>query len=179
MSNPFASIPTRSGGPVLSLSELRAFDPRAKERGGESDFCCPLCGSGKPVDQAHRSLGVNLTNGAWYCHRCDQSGKLSDFWTEKLADRPQGRRAPVRKPLALPPLARRDDAPPPDLPAPIEDRFSPLARRAKPTSPGVACRLRCVRRRACATRVTGGGGPPCCSPSWTPPGMRSPRRAGI
>jgi len=120
-------LTTGTGGPVLSLADLRAFDPRAKERSGESDFCCPLCGSGKPVDQEHRSLGVNLENGAWHCHRCDQSGKLFDFWTEKPLTRPLARRVPIRKPLTLPPLARRNDAPPPDLPAPIEDRFLPLA----------------------------------------------------
>lgn len=102
--------PTHSG-PVLSLSELWAFDPRAKERAGESDFCCPLCGNGKPVDQSHRSLSVNLENGAWKCHRCDQSGKLSDFWTERPVVRFQTRRTAHRKPLTLPPLASRDDPP--------------------------------------------------------------------
>ena len=120
---------TKSGGPVLSLSELRAFDPRAKERTGESDFCCPLCGNGKPVDQAHRSLSVNLENGAWNCHRCDQKGKLHEFWTDPL---PQTagttyRRRPAVKPLSLPPLASRNDAPPSDLPAPVSERFLPLA----------------------------------------------------
>ena len=120
-------VTTQSGGLVLSLSELRTFDPRAKERPGESDFCCPLCGDGKPVDQAHRALSVNLESGVWHCHRCGQGGKMREFWTEKPLDRPQGRRPSVRKPLVLPPLARRDDAPPLNLPAPIADRFPTLA----------------------------------------------------
>ena len=118
---------TKSGGPVLSLSELRVFDPRAPERAGESDFCCPLCGDGKPVDQAHRSLSVNLESGAWHCHRCEQSGKLREHWTD-LPPRstvPSARRPAAN--LVLPPLARRDDAPPADLPAPIADRFPALA----------------------------------------------------
>ncbi len=123
------SIPVANhGGPVLSLLELRAFDPRAKERPGESDFCCPLCGDGKPVDQAHRSLSVNLESGAWNCHRCEQKGKLREFWTDP---QPQPgaasyRRRPAPKPLILPPLATRTDAPP-HLPTPISERFPCLA----------------------------------------------------
>ena len=124
-----SNLTTKAGNPVLSLSELRAFDSRAKERPGESDFCCPFCGNGKPVDQAHRSLSVNLENGAWNCHRCDQKGKLKEFWTEMpLADTGgTRRRAPsTPKPLKLPPLARRDDAPPPEF-IPIAERCLPLA----------------------------------------------------
>jgi len=118
---------TKNGGPVLSLDELRAFDPRAPERPGECDFCCPLCGGAHPVDQAHRSLSVNLESGAWHCHRCEQSGKLREHWTERPPDRLQARRAPSQKPLRLPPLAARNDAPPPDLPLPIADRYPALA----------------------------------------------------
>jgi len=125
------STTSKSGSPVLSLSELRAFDPRAKERAGESDFCCPLCGDGKPVDQAHRSLSVNLENGVWHCHRCDQNGKLFDFWTERPAggreqNRSYPRRMPARKPLTLPPLASCA-APPEALPVPIAQRLPMLA----------------------------------------------------
>lgn len=132
MSNSTLPQTTKSGNPVLSLADLHAFDPCAKERSGESDFCCPLCGNGKPVDHAHRSLGVNLGDGpkkgAWECHRCGQSGKLSDFWTERPAFSPAARKpTPARKPLRMPAFAARDDAPPPDPPPSIADRFPALA----------------------------------------------------
>ncbi len=67
--------------PRLSLRELEDFDDRApmwykKER----RFCCPLeeC-SDHRVDAAHRSLSVNTEVGSWYCHRCGQSGLLTEY----------------------------------------------------------------------------------------------------
>ena len=124
-------VTTQSGGLVLSLSDLRAFDPRAKERPGESDFCCPSCGDGKPVDQAHRALSVNLETGLWKCQRCEKSGKLREFWTERppAGPRQAGRRRPAQrqKPLVLPSLAGRGGAPPIGLSLPIAEYFPPLA----------------------------------------------------
>ena len=131
MSTVTMAAATRSGDPILSLEDLRTFDPHAPERTVESDFCCPLCGPDKPVDRAHRALSVNMKSGAWHCHRCEQSGKLREFWTERppVWREPIGcrRSAPLRQPLALPPLADRRDAPPVDLPLPIAGCFPPLA----------------------------------------------------
>lgn len=76
--------PMPSGSPVLSLQELEAFDPRALQGGGEGRFLCPLCGQGKPKDAAHRSLTMNVRNGAWQCFRCAARGKLREMWDERL-----------------------------------------------------------------------------------------------
>jgi hypothetical protein len=71
---------------VLTLAELRTADPLAQEREGETRFCCPLCGSGKPVDNAHRSLSANLKTGVWKCHRCEEGGVLLEFRTERTEE---------------------------------------------------------------------------------------------
>ena len=114
---------------ALSLAEIRAFDPGAPDRAGEADFCCPLCGNGKLIDAAHRCLGVNMTSGAWKCHRCDKKGKLREFWTDlpPAAKTHTFRRRPAPRPLILPPLADRRDAPPADPGDPLSDRFPALA----------------------------------------------------
>ena len=123
------SLTLTTADEALSLAELRTFDPRAPDRAGEADFCCPLCGNGKPVDAAHRCLGVNMQSGAWKCHRCDQKGKLREFWTDPQPFTPgtRARRRPSVKPLSLPPLADRSDDPPPDPGAPLADQFPALA----------------------------------------------------
>lgn len=77
--------------PALSLADLEAFDPGHKRRDRESDCCCPLCGQGKRVDAAHRSLSYNGQTGAWRCARCGAKGLLREFWT-----RPQDRPAPLK-----------------------------------------------------------------------------------
>lgn len=64
---------------MLSMADLEQFDPRSPARSGERRFCCPLCGSSKPVDAAHRSLAVNTQTGAYMCHRCRHSGVLREF----------------------------------------------------------------------------------------------------
>lgn len=120
----------KSGIPVLSLEDLRAFDPYAPERTGENDFCCPLCGNGKPVDQAHRALSVNLESGAWHCHRCEHSGKLREFWTERppIGHGPAGRRPALRrKPLTLPPAAAQSNVLPGSVYQSIAERSLALA----------------------------------------------------
>ena len=67
----------------LFLAELEAFDPHAPAAPSERRFCCPLCGQGKPKDSAHRSMNVNIKNGAFICQRCDARGKLADFWENR------------------------------------------------------------------------------------------------
>jgi predicted RNA-binding Zn-ribbon protein involved in translation (DUF1610 family) len=74
---------TTNTASALSLADLEAFDPRAPCRERERRFLCPLCGDGKPKDQAHRSLTANLQSGAWNCKRCGATGKLTDFWQER------------------------------------------------------------------------------------------------
>jgi len=70
----------------FSIADLENFDEGAARGGGhgaERRFLCPLCGIGKPRDSAHRSLCANTQNGAWNCKRCQATGKLTDFWTER------------------------------------------------------------------------------------------------
>ena len=67
--------------PILTLTDLEAFDLRAPSGGRERRFCCPLptC-AGKPMDAAHRTLSLNVGTGAWVCYRCGGSGKLREHW---------------------------------------------------------------------------------------------------
>jgi len=92
---------------ALSLADLQAFDPNHKRRDGETDCCCPLCGTGKKVDAAHRSLSYNAQTGAWRCHRCHAKGKLREFWTEMkdatATSRRERDRQRIRRALQLPP----------------------------------------------------------------------------
>ncbi|HEX8465541.1 MAG TPA: toprim domain-containing protein [Abditibacterium sp.] len=74
--------------PKLSLRDLESIDPRASglavgQGGGEQRFLCPLCGQGKAKDAAHRSLSLNPQSGLWRCHRCGESGKVSEAWEER------------------------------------------------------------------------------------------------
>lgn len=74
--------------PKLSLRDLETIDPRASgvsvgQGGGEQRFLCPLCGQGKAKDAAHRSLSLNPQSGLWRCHRCGESGKVSEAWEER------------------------------------------------------------------------------------------------
>ncbi len=68
---------------MLSLAELRAFDPKytATKRGYR--FCCPMCGSNKPKNVQHRSLWVDSKTGGWNCHRCLEKGLLFEWWQVK------------------------------------------------------------------------------------------------
>lgn len=68
---------------MLSLAELRAFDPKAKTTSKNYRFCCPMCGSNKPKDVHHRSLWVDSSTGVWNCHRCNQKGLLFEWWQVK------------------------------------------------------------------------------------------------
>lgn len=104
----------------FDLRELEEFDPQSSTRSGASSgrerrFLCPLCGDGKPRDAAHRSVCVNLQNGAWNCKRCKATGKLTDFWQERPKSNPQqisremSRRQVVRA-FTLPESPRKEPA---------------------------------------------------------------------
>ncbi len=72
----------------LSLRDIENFDPRASglsigQGRGEQRFLCPLCGESKAKDAAHRSLSLNPQSGLWRCHRCGESGKVSEAWEER------------------------------------------------------------------------------------------------
>jgi hypothetical protein len=71
----------------ISLQDLEAFDPRAPIGGKERRFCCPLCGSQKRIDAAHRSLSVNMESGAWECHRCGAAGVVVERQAERRSSR--------------------------------------------------------------------------------------------
>jgi Toprim-like len=68
---------------ALSIADLEAYDPHPTGRGFERRFLCPECGHGKPRDTAHRSMAANMETGAYNCHRCKASGKLTDFWQDR------------------------------------------------------------------------------------------------
>ena len=69
---------TKDGRLVLSLMDLKDFDPQAP-----ANRCwCPLCGVDKPRDGAHRSLSFDAATGKWKCFRCGAGGVLREFWRE-------------------------------------------------------------------------------------------------
>jgi Toprim-like len=65
----------------LSLVDLETHDPYAPNCSIERDFLCPFpdC-TDKQIGSQHRSLSVNAETGLFTCHRCNQSGKLREFW---------------------------------------------------------------------------------------------------
>ena len=65
---------------VLTLADLELNDPRSPNGRKQRRFLCPLCGSSKPRDSAHRSLCFNTETGAWICHRCGERGLLGEYW---------------------------------------------------------------------------------------------------
>ncbi|HEX2949146.1 MAG TPA: toprim domain-containing protein [Armatimonadota bacterium] len=81
----------------LSLTELESYDP-ANRHGSEWRFCCPLpaCAD-KRVSRDHRSISVNMSSGAWHCHRCGASGLLREWHTERRAYSPTPMKLRSRK----------------------------------------------------------------------------------
>lgn len=81
-----ALVKPLAAGVALDLQTLESFDAGGG-RGAATNrrFCCPLCGTEKPRDAAHRCLSLDA-RGLWNCKRCGASGKLRDFW-EKRDDR--------------------------------------------------------------------------------------------
>ena len=71
----------------LSLADLERGDPRARSGGRERRFRCPLdaC-DGATYRGPAQPLVVDMTTGAWMCHRCNSSGLLTDFRTHRPAD---------------------------------------------------------------------------------------------
>ena len=71
----------------LSLADLEANDPRGQSRGNTRRFRCPLdtC-DGATYRGPAQPLAVNMTTGAWMCHRCGSSGLLTDDRTHRPAD---------------------------------------------------------------------------------------------
>ena len=71
----------------LSLADLEANDPRGQSRGNTRRFRCPLdaC-DGATYRGPAQPLAVNMTTGAWMCHRCGSSGLLTDYRTHRPAD---------------------------------------------------------------------------------------------
>jgi hypothetical protein len=71
----------------ISSTYLRRHDPQFWDRGREQRFVCPFCGLGKPMDNNHRSLCLNLLTNAWVCHRCRAKGKLVAEGAEVIEER--------------------------------------------------------------------------------------------
>lgn len=97
----------RDASPVLTLAELQSFDPEGQHHRGR--YLCPLpgCGEGKPRDNAHRSLKVELRGGMdqglWHCHRCGHGGRLREFWAPLPPSRQARERLRARRATTLPP----------------------------------------------------------------------------
>ena len=68
---------------ALSLADLESFDSTSPQRQGERRFLCPLCGTDKPKNAAHRSFCLNSSNGLYHCKRCNSKGRLEEFWPDK------------------------------------------------------------------------------------------------
>lgn len=100
---------------MLSLADLQAYDPGAKGAGQNRRYLCPECGADKPRDDAHRSLVVDFTTGAFTCHRCKLSGKLTDWWKDRPSPSPAERsRLAARR--AFEPAPQTAPLPPPEAP---------------------------------------------------------------
>jgi len=106
------------GRPTLSLADLEGFDPRAPDRRPERRFCCPLCGTAKPIDETHRCLSLKVETGVWHCHRCDASGVLREKWTP--LPRRARQRVVLRRAFALP---ERREEPPTEKAATLQARL--------------------------------------------------------
>jgi hypothetical protein len=113
----------------LSLADLEAFDPRPSSHGAERRYCCPLADcAAKPVDREHRSLSVNVTTGAWLCHRCGGRGLLAEHRVERSRQARSGRqraRDGLRRAFRVPDRP----APPPEQATAPADGPSPRWRR--------------------------------------------------
>lgn len=120
-----------SSRPTLSLAELEAFDPRAPDRRPERRFCCPLCGTAKPVDAAHRSLSLNMETGAWHCYRCGASGVLREKWTP-LPPRARQRVA-LRRAFSVP---ERREGPSTEKATTLQDRMKEARPQPLQGTPG-------------------------------------------
>jgi len=60
------------------MDGLQSFDSGHRQ-GKWSRHCCPFCGNAKPIDAAHRSLGLDPRTGFYKCFRCASKGRLGDF----------------------------------------------------------------------------------------------------
>ncbi len=67
----------------LSLADLERNDPTARDHGTERRYLCPLPACADHQRPAsHRSLSLNAGTGVWHCHRCHESGLLTDYQTD-------------------------------------------------------------------------------------------------
>lgn len=101
----------------LSLADLEIFDSKAPAGKKDRRFCCPICGTSKPLDEEHRSLSVNVETGAWQCHRCKATGLILEKQkrSHDYQDSPRRRqRAALDAAFGLHPSRSKPNAPDPD-----------------------------------------------------------------
>jgi hypothetical protein len=115
----------------LSVEAIVSFDPQHIRREVECDACCPLCGTTKKVDAAHRSLSYNARTGLWRCARCLARGILREFRTEQPPLRPNVsrtdiQRARLRRRMAIQPVRSPESLPPTTPPTDWQGRFGPI-----------------------------------------------------
>lgn len=93
--------------PALSLADVEAYDPRTRRTAQRLRARCPLHGS-----DHQQSFSADLGTGAYCCHACGATGKLTDYWTERPRERPRRDErlvlhrsppTPPRPPVAIPP----------------------------------------------------------------------------
>lgn len=58
----------------LTLADLEAFDPNARQGHPEREFLCPL--GGVCAGKTSRKFRLNVPKGCYYCQRCGAKGKL-------------------------------------------------------------------------------------------------------
>lgn len=81
-------------GEWLSLSELRAYDPKARQSGTKQRYRCPMCSDGR-TKRKQRCLRVNLTKNRYSCFHCGTWGFIKESFTGAAS-------IPVRQFPALP-----------------------------------------------------------------------------
>jgi len=88
---------------AVTLAKIEAHDPQPWRQGSRTRYLCPLspgCRE-KPQDNAHRSLCVENSSGVFYCHRCNERGRLREFWEEHSGAKPLIKRSHLRPVAAL------------------------------------------------------------------------------
>src|SRR6476661_3002116 len=74
----YGAIVSASQSVTLTMNDIDAYDPYGV---GRSRRLCPLCGSDKPRDDAHRSMWINSAHTGFKCHRCGEHGRIGDRGT--------------------------------------------------------------------------------------------------
>lgn len=93
----------------ISLADL---DASRSDGTGDKRYVCPLCSPGRSKAK-RKDFSVNLATGAWQCWHCKESGKLTDYWTDRPAMTRKGQqRAKLAAAFGLKPTSEPTPATP-------------------------------------------------------------------